>query len=153
MNLAKTKNLTAKQAQFVREYMVDFNAAQAAIRAGYSVKSAPFVGYENLNKPYIAAEIDKLKKERADAADLKAEWVINNLIEVAERCMQSEPVRDKEGNPTGEYTFNAAGANKALELLGKYKNLFTDKVVIDGKVSGPPTINVTIAQAAAITKE
>ena len=60
-----TTKLTAKQARFVEEYLVDMNATQAAIRAGYSKKTARFVGCENLTKPYIAAAINKAQKARA----------------------------------------------------------------------------------------
>ena len=46
--------LTPKQQQFVREYLIDFNATQAAIRAGYSPKTAQVIGAENLKKPRMA---------------------------------------------------------------------------------------------------
>lgn len=51
-------------------------------------------------------------------------WIIERLMSVVERCMQSEPVRDKEGNETGEFTFNAPGANQALKMLGDTMGLF-----------------------------
>jgi len=56
-------DLTAKQQKFCEEYMIDLNATQAAIRAGYSEDTAPQMGYENLNKPYIADHIAELKAE------------------------------------------------------------------------------------------
>ncbi len=52
-----TRNLTAKQRRFVEGYLIDLNATQAAIRAGYSEKTAGQVGFENLKKPQIRAEI------------------------------------------------------------------------------------------------
>lgn len=55
---------------------------------------------------------------------LDREWVISRLMTVAERCMQAEPVLDKEGNPTGEYQFNSNGANQALKMLGDTMGLF-----------------------------
>jgi len=56
MELAK---LTAKQRRFCEEYLIDLNATQAAIRAGYSPKTARFIDNENLTKPYIQRRIEK----------------------------------------------------------------------------------------------
>jgi hypothetical protein len=64
--------LTRKQARFVEEYLADLNAAQAAIRAGYSAKTARVIGHENLTKPDIAAAIEKARAERAERAKLPA---------------------------------------------------------------------------------
>jgi phage terminase small subunit len=58
---------------------------------------------------------------------LDREWVISRLMSVTERCMQAEAVLDKEGEPTGQYEFDSAGATRALELLGKTINLFDGK--------------------------
>jgi hypothetical protein len=49
--------------------------------------------------------------------------VLKQMVEVFERCMQHKPVLDKEGNPTGEYRFDAAGVNRALEQIGKHKSV------------------------------
>src|SRR5271166_5161849 len=62
--------LTPKQARFVQEYLIDLNAAQAAIRAGYSAKTARVIGHENLTKPDIAAAIEKAKAKRAERTEL-----------------------------------------------------------------------------------
>lgn len=56
--------LTAKQKRFVEEYLIDLNATQAAIRAGYSPNTAYSIGNENLNKPEIRARIDKAMAEQ-----------------------------------------------------------------------------------------
>jgi phage terminase small subunit len=119
--------LTAKQQAFIKEYLIDLNATQAAIRAGYSEKTAPEMGYENLNKPHVKEAIDKAINKRSEKLEITAEYVLGSLKEVADRCMQAVPAYDKEGNPTGEYYFEHTGANKALELLGKHLKLFTDK--------------------------
>ncbi len=57
-------SLTPKQARFVEEYMIDLNATQAAIRAGYSKRTAGRMGTENLSKPVIAAAVQKALTER-----------------------------------------------------------------------------------------
>lgn len=126
--------LTAKQELFIKEYLVDLNATQAAIRAGYSVKTARKIGQENLTKLDIQHSVQKAMDNRSAKTELTAEWVLNNLKEVAERCMQAEPVLDREGNETGEWKFEHAGANKSLELIGKHLKLFTDKVEHSGSV-------------------
>ncbi len=122
--------LNPKQKQFVKEYLVDSNAHGAAIRAGYSPKTAYSIGYNLLKKVEIQTELQKAIDKRSKKTEITAEYVLASLKNVAERCQQIEPVLDKEGNPTGEYRFEHAGANKALELLGKNLKLFTDKLDI-----------------------
>lgn len=120
------EKLTPKQRMFAAEYRIDFNGTQAAIRAGYSPKTANAQAARLLTKVNIQEEIKQLQNERIEATGISADYVLNSLKSVAERCMQEEQVFDREGNPTGEYQFAHAGANKALELLGKYLKLFTD---------------------------
>jgi phage terminase small subunit len=120
--------LTAKQQAFIKEYLIDLNSTQAAIRAGYSETTAKEIGYENLTKPHIKEAIDVAINKRSEKLEISAEYVLSSLKEVADRCMQTVPALDKKGNPTGDYYFEHSGANKALELLGKHLKLFTDKV-------------------------
>lgn len=75
--------LTAKQARFIEEYLVDFNATQAAIRAGYSEETAGVIGYENLKKPYIQAEIRKRQADTAAALSITREAVLRELKRIA----------------------------------------------------------------------
>ncbi len=70
------KKLTAKQEQFCQEYIIDFNAAQAAIRAGYSEDTAKQIGYENLTKPYIQEYLQELKAKRAEKTQISQERVL-----------------------------------------------------------------------------
>ena len=123
--------LTAKQELFCEEYMIDLNATQAAIRAGYSEQTARQIGTENLAKPAIADKIAELKVERSNRTLVDADYVIKGLLEVHRRCMQKEPVMERvdgQQQESGEFKFEHSGANKSLELLGKHLGIFTDKL-------------------------
>lgn len=120
--------MTPRQEEFVRQYLVDLNATQAAIRAGYSPKTAKSVGSENLTKPDIQKAISGQFKIRAERVEITQDYVLGMLVKNVERAMQVEPVFDREGNPTGEYTYRGSVANKALELLGKHLGIFPDRV-------------------------
>ncbi len=74
--------LNAKQELFCREYLIDLNATQAAIRAGYSEKSAYSQGWDNLKKPEIAERIIQLKEERIEGVGIDAEYVLRRLVEI-----------------------------------------------------------------------
>ena len=114
-------DLTAKQKQFCEEYLIDLNATQAAIRAGYSQKTARTIAANLLAKMNIKDYVQGLMDKRADKTLYDQEYVINGLLEVHRRCMEGEFI-------------NPAGANKALELLGKHKRMFVDKVEIEGEL-------------------
>lgn len=148
-------SLNAKQQRFVDEYLVDLNATQAAIRAGYSKKTAGQIGDENLRKPEISAALQEAMDKRAQRTEITADYVLSNLAQIVERTMQRAPVmvgrgedrtqlKDEEGRDVWE--FNANGANKALELLGKHLKLFTDKVEHGGEGGGP--IELVMRRAA-----
>lgn len=74
--------LTDKQEMFCREYLIDLNATQAAIRAGYSEKTANRTASENLSKPDIQIRISELMKERSDRLQIDADYVLNRLVEI-----------------------------------------------------------------------
>ena len=99
--------LTPKQEAFVREYMIDLNATQAAIRAGYSERTANRIGAENLSKPVIQAEIQEQRKAAEEKCIVTVEWILSEIAKIA----QDEEVR-------------TADRLKALELLGKYLGLW-----------------------------
>ncbi len=113
------KKLTAKQQLFCKEYLVDLNATQAAIRAGYSKKTAYSIGFENLKKPEIQEEIQKNADKRAKKVEIDANYVLGNIKEIGERCMKKE-------------SFKETGALKAQELLGKHLKIFPDKIEVGG---------------------
>tara|TARA_R110000772_G_scaffold128672_1_gene236375 strand:+ start:222 stop:734 length:513 start_codon:yes stop_codon:yes gene_type:complete len=77
-----SKKLTPKQEMFCQEYLIDLNATQSAIRAGYSKKTAKEISCENLTKPNIQERIAELKANRSDSIALDAKYVLNRLIEI-----------------------------------------------------------------------
>lgn len=137
--------LTAKQELFVQEYLIDLNATQAAIRAGYSEKTAGQQGFELLKKPEIQSGINAAQQARAERTQINADYVLRTIHETVERCKQAAPVLDKQGKPVlvengdGElvaaYTFEPQAVLKGAELLGKHLKMFTDKVEHSGSVT------------------
>lgn len=131
------KRLTARQAVFCREYIIDLNAKQAAIRAGYSEHTATEQASRLLTIVQVQEEIQRLMNLRTERLDITAEYVLNGIVEVIERCKQVRPVLDKQGQPVmaededGElrpvFTFDAANALRGKELLGRYLKLFDEK--------------------------
>lgn len=99
--------LTPKQAAFVREYMIDLNATQAAIRAGYKEKTAYQTGAENLRKPQIQQAIQELHKVAEEKCTVTLEWILSQIAAIA---------TDEEAR--------TADRLKALELLGKHLGLW-----------------------------
>lgn len=112
--------LTAKQQMFVKEYLVDLNATQAAIRAGYSAKTARQIGEENLSKPDVAAAVKVEMDKRAQKTEITAEEVLKSIKRIAALAEASE-----------EY----GPALKGQELLGKHLKLFVDKIEHSGGIS------------------
>jgi len=143
-NAAKVDiKLTDKQQKFCEEYMVDLNATQAAIRAGYSEDTASVIGCQNLTKVNVAERIAELKAKISAETLVDAKYVINGLLEVHKRCLQAEPVmvRGEEGmEESGEFKFEHSGANRSLELLGKHLGLFVERREITGDNGNPLTI-------------
>lgn len=144
--------MTPKQQRFVDEYLIDLNATQAAIRAGYSPGTAYSIGNENLSKPEIADAIATAAAARAERTQIDADYVLRQAVKLHERCMQEvspitdrkgEQVTDEAGNPLFE--FNALGASKALELVGKHVAVqaFKEKVEHTGGIA------VTVSQEDA----
>ncbi len=131
------KELTPQQVLFSKEYLVDFNGTKAAIRAEYSEKSAAEQACRLLRNVKVQEIIKKNVQIRADAVDLSIEWVLERLRELVERCMQLKPVFakvDGEWIETGEFKFDSTGANKALESIGKYFAMFTEKRKVEGEL-------------------
>jgi len=111
--------LTPKQAAFVREYLIDLNATQAAIRAGYSAKTAYRTGADNLTKPQIADAIQQGVNKRAQRTEITADRVVQELARIA----FGDPRRlfDANGNvkPVTELDDDAAAMLGGLEVVTK----------------------------------
>lgn len=114
---------------------------EAAKTAGFSEKRAMVTGSELATRPEVIGRIAELRvmvTERiTEKTGIDKAWVMNELVEVVKMAKAAEPVRDNEGNPTGEYKQNLGAANKALELIGKEFAMFVDrKEVRTGPLDG-----------------
>ena len=130
----------ARQQMFIDEYLVDLNGTQAAIRAGYSEKTAGVQASRLLANDNIRARIEELKKTRADRLNLDAYWVLKRLMDISDRAMQAEPVMEfdyveQRLVPSGEYQFDSSGANKSTELIGKHLGMFKETVKHEGELN------------------
>ena len=149
--------MTKKQKRFVEEYLIDLNATQAAIRAGYSPETAYSIGSENLKKPEICTHIEKAMAERSkrtginqdriimelakigllnpkdlvnfEEATIKEEATEEDLAAVASVRVKRFPTKDGEGI---EREIRMYDKTKALELLGRHFGMFKDKVEVSG---------------------
>jgi phage terminase small subunit len=154
-------DLTDKQELFISEYLKDLNAKQAAIRAGYSEKTAEQQASRLLSKVKVQEELNKRQAKVAQKCEIDAQWVLKNLKKVYERCMQEEGVYDRDGNFQGVFEFEASGAIRALELLGKHQGMF-NTIKLAGDPEGAPiktenktpvVINITERIAQMLNKD
>jgi phage terminase small subunit len=144
--------LTPKRKLFVQEYLKDLNAAGAYKRAGFAVRNdhvAAVEGARLLTNPDIAAAVTAAQAARARKLDIDAAWVLRRLVRNANRAAQAVPVRDRDGNATGEYEYQGAVVNKSLELIGKHVGMFRERV--EHEHSG--TVTLTLDQALAADRE
>lgn len=141
-------SLSDKQQRFVHEYLVDLNATQAAIRAGYSVGSAPVTASRLLRNANVKAAIETGRTKATAKAELSVEWVLTMLKQNAERAMQIIPVLNSQGDEIGEYKYEGSVANKALELLGKHQGMFADRVKVEGGDKPVEFRDMTLADRA-----
>ncbi len=125
--------LTPKQSAFIDEYLIDFNGTQAAIRAGYSPKTANTIAAQNLAKLSIHSEIKERLNKRAESCERKALDIIKDLQAIKDSAMRL--IFDSQGN---EVMAHPPSAIRALELEGKYIGMFTDKSAVDVTTVGKP---------------
>ena len=114
--------MTEKQKAFCDYYIETGNATEAAIKAGYSKKTAKVIGSENLTKPYLKQYIDERLAKIEDARIAKGEEVLQYLTKV---------MRGEEKDQFG-LDASLQDRTKAAELLGKRYRLFTEKIEVDG---------------------
>lgn len=138
--LANDSNLTLKQKRFADEYIITANATQAAIKAGYSKKTANRIGTENLSKPVIKAYIDVRLKEIESEKTASIKEVMEYLTSVM-RGEQTEQVLKSAGDYQQEITnidVSAKDRLKAADLLNKIHQAREDK----GNAAPTPVIIV-----------
>ena len=153
--------MTKKQKRFIEEYLIDLNATQAAIRAGYSPDTAKSIGSENLTKPDIQARIAKAMAERSRRTGVNADRVVMELAKIAfvnandvidpdtatvradalpEDTAAMQSVKVKTFGEDGlEREIKMADKLKALELLGRHLGMFKDKVELSGALETEKT--------------
>lgn len=149
--------MTKKQKRFVEEYLIDLNATQAAIRAGYSPDTAGQIGEQNLKKLEIKSAVEKAMADRSRRTGISQDRVIQELAKIAFvnasdvidpedasviagaaredlACIQSVKVKQMTGDK-GEMTereVKLADKLRALELLGKHLGMWTEKIQVSG---------------------
>jgi phage terminase small subunit len=111
--------LTPKQAAFVAEYLIDLNSTQAAIRAGYSARTADRIGPELLGKTCVAAAILEAGQKRAAKLGRTAEDVVRDIQAVTAQAREEGDLKT---------------ALKGLELEGRHHGVFNDKLKLDADV-------------------
>ena len=159
-------SLTAKRLAFAREYVKDSNGTQAAIRAGFSVKSAKCIASQLLRDPLVCGEVLRRTRAISVKTDVTAEKVLRELakvgfanladmVRVEVRRLGKAEMTELRILPTDVLTPDQRAAiaeisetengiriklhdkTKALELLGKYLALFTDRTEVTGADGGP----------------
>lgn len=143
--------LNEQQTLFAHEYIKDYNATQAYIRAGYSPDSAGQASHTLLKNVEVAALVKKLHEAKLLELAGDQNYVLKTIVDTVERCRQAKPVYDRSGEqvmvetPEGEilpaYAFDAKGVLKGMELLARYHKMLTDKLEATG-ANGTP-INPT----------
>lgn len=116
----KGSKLTHKQAAFVEEYLIDLNASQAILRAGYKTRNQDKMGTQLLQHPLVKEAVEARLAERRERTVVDQDYVLNNLVAIVEDT--------KNGNPNA--------ALRGLELLGKHLGLYRDKQEISGPDGG-----------------
>ncbi|ATW45290.1 terminase small subunit [Glaesserella parasuis] len=147
--------LTDKQQRFVEEYLIDLNATQAAIRAGYSADTARQIGAENLSKLVIQEAIQDAQNKRAARVNVTQDDVLKGLLEIISMSTGKQKITETELSKVDgsivpmdveKVCFEPHAANKALELLGKHLGMFKDKVdVTNSDGSLRPTVIELVA--------
>lgn len=146
--------LKDKRQKFVEEYLIDLNATQAAIRAGYSEKTAKSIGQRLLTFVDVQKAIQEAQNQRSERVQITQDDVLRDLQELRDICMGRKSIvvtdtvkNSQEGTVNSVdspvFCFEPTAANKALELLGKHLGMFKDRVdITSGDNPLPARINV-----------
>lgn len=121
--------MTLKQQRFADEYIITGNATQAAIKAGYSKKTAKVIANENLTKPYIKKYIDERLEQLESEKIASQQEILSYLSSVMRGEMTEQTLRSvgESGQVIAEIDVGAKDRIKAAELLGKRYKLWTEK--------------------------
>jgi len=109
--------LTARQERFVAEYLIDLNATQAAIRAGFSEKTAYSQGQRLSKNVEVAKAIAAGQAKRSQRTEVTQDYVLALIVDTAERCKMASD-------------YNPNAVLKGAELLGRHLAMFTDKQAV-----------------------
>lgn len=136
--------LNDKQIRFVHAMLVEPNATQAYIAAGYKSRgpAAEATASRLLRNHKVAAALTKLREERAERVEVDQDWVLEKLVANVARSMKVEAVYNADGDEIGEYQYQGSVANKALELVGKHLGMFRNDgagVNVNVNVDNRPT--------------
>lgn len=112
--------LTDKQARFVEEYLVDLNATQAAIRAGYSENTAAVIGCENLTKPNIASAIAQAKADRSTRTEITQDKVLREIARVGFSDLRKMMTDEGALLDPQEWDDDTAAAISSIEVVTTY---------------------------------
>ena len=135
--------MTPKQAAFVDEYLIDLNSTQAAIRAGYSAKTAEWIGPQLLGKTHVAAAIAKRMEDRSKRTEITQDRVLTDIELIKQDAMRK--AYDKNGN---EAMINHTSALKACELQGRHLQMWNDKVALTIETTTDEELHARIADLA-----
>ncbi len=122
-------NLTPKQQRFVEEYLIDLNATQAAIRAGYSEKTAQEQSSRLLSNVMVQEAVQKAKNKLSERTELTVEMVVQGLL--------------NEAKDLSEGSTQSARVS-AWAHLGKHLGMFKDKIEHTGKDGGPIDLSLKV---------
>ena len=115
LDMSKPSKLTAKQEKFCEEYLIDLNATQAAIRAGYSKKTAYSIGFENLKKPEIQEYLQARRQKIISSTGLTPEMVVTELAKVGFANIKNYLDKDNTVKDMSELDDDKAAAVESIQ--------------------------------------
>jgi phage terminase small subunit len=118
-------DLNDKLHRWIDAYLDDPNPSRASIAAGFPASQARRIGQAILARPKVQAYLEEQRRNLAERNAIGKDYIVAQLLAIHRRCMQAEPVLDREGRPTGQFRFDPSNAIKALRevasLCGFYE--------------------------------